>query len=119
MKIICWNIQGAKKSQLWQEVGFTNRTINPDILILLETMVNCPNTDRIIGHLGYTHFSTVPTVNHVGGIWVLWNTANVDVTVLTKELRFVHCLVLDKINAKQCLVSAVYAPAQESQKHEF
>ena len=82
-------------------------------------MVNCQNTDRIISHLGYTHFSTVPTVNHVGGIWILWNTANVDITVLTKELRFVHCLVLDKITAKQCLVSAVYAPAQESPKNEF
>ena len=30
-----------------------------------------------------------------------------------------HCMVLDKPTAKQCLVSAVYAPARESQKDEF
>ena len=119
MKIICWNVQGAKKPQLRQEVGFINRTINPDILILLETMVNCQNTDRIISKLGYSHFSSVPTDNHVGGLWILWNTANVDVTILFKELRFIHCLVYDKISAKQCLITAVYAPAQENQKNAF
>jgi len=102
MKIICWNVQGAKKPQLRQEVSFINRTINPDILILLETMVNCQNTDRLIRHLGFTHFATVPTDNHVGGIWFLWNTVNVDVNILFMDLRFVHCLVHDKLTAKQC-----------------
>jgi len=30
-----------------------------------------------------------------------------------------HYLVLDKLTAKECLISAVYAPAQESQKDDF
>ena len=40
MKVVCWNVQGAKKPQLRVEVGFINRTIRPNILILLENMVN-------------------------------------------------------------------------------
>jgi len=66
MKIIYWNVQGAKKSQLRHEVEFINRTIKPDILILLETLVNCQNTDLIIRQLGYSHSSTIPPVNHMG-----------------------------------------------------
>ena len=66
MKIICWNNQGAKKSQLRHEVGFINRTIKPDILILLETLVNYQNTDLIIKQLGYSYYSTIPPINPWG-----------------------------------------------------
>jgi len=53
MEIICWNVQEAKKSQLYHEVGFINQTIKPNILILLETMVNCQNANLIIKKCGY------------------------------------------------------------------
>jgi len=119
MKIICWNVQGAKKSQLRQEVGFINRTINPDILILLETLVNCQNSSLIISQLGYKFSSTIPPVNHMGGIWLLWNDINVDVSIIAKEPRIMHCLVHDKLTSKDCILSAVYAPARENQKAVF
>ena len=45
MKVICWNVQSAKKYQLQQEVAFINRTIKLDILFLLETMVREQNTE--------------------------------------------------------------------------
>ena len=100
MKIICWNVQGARKSQLRQEVGFINQIIKPDILILLETLVNCQNSDLIIKQLGYNFSSTIPPVNHMGGIWLLWNDENVDVSIIAKETRIMHCLVLDKLTAR-------------------
>ena len=119
MKIICGNVQGAKESQLRHEVGFINRTIKPDILILLETLVNCQNIDFIIKQLGYSYYSAVPPVNHTGGIWLLWNDENVDVSIIAKETRIMHCLVLDKLTAKECLLSAVYALAREVKKMIF
>jgi len=53
MKIVCWNVQEVKKSQL--EVGFIIRTVRLDILILLETMVNEQNANLIITKLGFSH----------------------------------------------------------------
>jgi len=85
MKIICWNVQGAKKSQLRHEVEFINRTIKPYILILLKTLVNCQNTDLIIKQLGYRFYSTIPPINHTGAIWLLWNDENVEVSIIAKE----------------------------------
>jgi len=55
----------------------------------------------------------------MGGIWLLWNDENVEVSIIAKEPRIMHCLVLDKLTAKECLISAVYAPAQESRKDDF
>jgi len=48
MKVVCWNVQGAKKSQLRLEVGFISHTIRLNILILLGTMVNEQNANMII-----------------------------------------------------------------------
>jgi len=75
-----------KKSHFQQEVGFINRTINPDILILLETMVNEYNAARIVKSLGSQFYDTIPPHNHAGGICLLWNTDNVEVPMVAKEL---------------------------------
>jgi len=96
MKIIVWNVQGAKKAQLRPEIGFINRTIDHDILILIETMVNEQNTQRIIRTLGCRHFDFVLPHNHTGGIWLLWKDDNVVVNVLAKDHRAVHCSILEK-----------------------
>ena len=119
MKIVCWNVQGAKKSQLQLEIGFINRTIKPDILILLETMVNDQHAGLIRRNLGFSHYDMIPTENHCGGIWCLWNPINVEVSILAKESRAAHCLIKDSVNNKQCLLTAVYTPAQERDKDVF
>jgi len=119
MKIVCWNVQGARKSQLRLEVGFINRIIKPDILILLETMVNEQDANLIITNLGFSHYDTIPTENHCGGIWCLWNPINVDVSILVKESRAIHCQIKDNVKNKQCLLTAVYALAQERHKDAF
>ena len=37
MKVISWNIQGAKKDQIREEVKFLTKTEKHDVLFLLET----------------------------------------------------------------------------------
>jgi len=52
MKIISWNVQGAKKMQVVQEAKFLIRTQKADMLFLLETMVNDSNINKILPLLG-------------------------------------------------------------------
>jgi len=59
MKIISWNTQGLKKSQFAQEIKLLKQKFNPDILFLLETMVNETNLLRILPTLGFDHFDYV------------------------------------------------------------
>jgi len=54
-------------------MAFINRTIKPDILFLLETIVNERNTELIIRNLGFSQYDTIPTVNHGG-----WNLVSVE-----------------------------------------
>ena len=101
------------------EVGFINRTIKPDILILTETMVNEGNTECIIKSLGQHNHDTIPPHNHTRGIWLLRNLDNVVVTVLAKDARAIHCNVAERSTSKNCILTAVYAPTQNNEKHDF
>ena len=49
-------------------MAFINRTIKPDILFLLETMVTEQNTKLIINNLGFSQYETIPKVNHGGNL---------------------------------------------------
>ena len=56
MKIISWNVQGAKKRLLKAEISLLIRSHKPYMLILLETMTNERNSKQIISKLGYESF---------------------------------------------------------------
>jgi len=98
-------------------MGFINRTIKLAILILLEIMVNKYNADLIIQSLGFTNYAKIPIDNHCGGIWCLWNLVNVNVTIMATES--IHCHVVDNVNNKQCMLTAIYTPARSGDKDVF
>ena len=95
------------------------KTHQPDLLFLLETMVSEANTKRIIHTLGFENFDYMFSVNHMGGIWVLWNNINIMANVLLKEHRAIHMLVFYNSIQKLSVISGVYAPAQLCEKEAF
>ena len=119
MKIISWNVQGAKKANVHEEVKFLQRTHKPDILFLIETKTNTRNTMQILPRMGFEHYDFISPVNHSGGIWVLWNNNRIHASVLHKDSRGVHMLVHDLSNLTNCVISGVYGPAQCREKEPF
>jgi len=47
------------------------------------------------------------------------NLINIEVSVLTKESQAIHCHIKDNLNNKQCILTTIYAPAQERDKDAF
>ena len=82
-------------------------------------MVNEQNMELIVRHLGFLQYDTVPTFNHGGEIWCLWNPINIEVNVISKENRAIHYHVIEKVNNKQFILLAIYAHAQEKNKDSF
>jgi len=119
MKIICWNTQGVKKAQVLQEVKFLTNAHKPDLIFLLETLVNDTNICRILPQMGFEHYDFVSPVNHFGGIAVLWKIGNIHVSILLKQQRVIHMMVHDTANAKNTIISEIYALAQNRDKNEF
>jgi len=78
MKIISWNVQGLKGVQVMQEITFLLRIHKPNMLFLIETLVNESNLLRFLPKLGFAHFDYILPLNHYilplnhsGGIAVL------------------------------------------------
>ena len=51
MKVISWNVQGAKKVQVLQALKVLSRIYKPDVLFLSETMVNEENIVRLMTNM--------------------------------------------------------------------
>ena len=119
MKIISWNVQGAKKCQLREEIRYLIKNQQPDLLFLIETMASESTTKNILPQLGFDCYDYTLPVNHSGGIWVLWNTKNIMANVVLKEDRAIHMLVFDVLIQKFSIISGIYAPAQPRHKDVF
>ena len=70
MKIMAWNVQGAKKQQILEEIRFIHQAHKPYLLFLIKTMISDQTTRKLIAMLGYEHFDFVSPPNHSSGIWV-------------------------------------------------
>ena len=90
MKIISWNVRDAKKAQVIQEILFLKRTYNPQMIFLLETLVNKAHILQILPKLGFEFFDYVDPVNHSGGLAVLWTNDLLYASVLRKDSRAIH-----------------------------
>jgi len=119
MSIISYNVQGAKKLQVIQEIKFFTRTQRPDMILLLKTMVNEKNIKIILSLMGYDHFDYVLPNNHLGGLAVLWNEGNIHASVLIKEQRAIDMLVHDSKRSLNSVISGIYALAQSREKDGF
>ena len=119
MKILAWNVQGAKKHQISEEIRFLQKFQQPDLVFVIETMASEATSKQIIPQLGFDHYDFTLPVQHSGGIWVLWNNKNILAHVLLKEDRAIHMLVFDVLIQKFSIISGIYAPAQPCHKDAF
>ena len=71
MKVICYNIPGLKKQEALFEVKILIRSHQPDLIFLLETLVNESNIGKILPQLGFNHYDFASAVNPSRGIAVL------------------------------------------------
>jgi len=77
MKILAWNVQGAKRQQIREEIRYLQKSLQPDLIFLIETMASEETTNRILPQLGFDHYDYTLPVNHSGSIWVLWSKRNI------------------------------------------
>ena len=48
MKILAWNVQGAKKHQIREEIRFLQTFQQPDLMFVIETMASEATSKQII-----------------------------------------------------------------------
>lgn len=75
MKILAWNCRGAHRNEFEDIARDLLFRHDPCIFIVMDTRVASEKATEIINNLSSLNDKiTVSALNHVGGMWVLWNS---------------------------------------------
>ncbi|XP_061350451.1 uncharacterized protein LOC133295622 [Gastrolobium bilobum] len=82
--------------------------INIKVLALLETKIQGDRGDTIIKKLGFPKFFKQEAVGFSGGIWVLWDSRDVEVEIIQSHHQYVHTRTFYIEDRRWELVTFVY-----------
>ena len=106
-KIIAWNIRGAMSAKGKRHVKELVRKFKLEVFIVLETHTQLNNVKSFWDNLRFSAIGMAEAMGHSGGIWVLANNNNFQVTVVD----IFHQCVSVKIGfgSTHWICSAIYA----------
>lgn len=66
------------------------RAHSPTIMILTETKVGCEKAKRIVDRLPFYRVICANTIGLSGGLWVIWDSTQVEVSELSTMEQEIH-----------------------------
>lgn len=91
--IISWNVRGAANDNFIEGAEDLIARYNPNVMIITETRVQRERAPFYLRQLPFDKWFATETQGFRGGIWVLWNSGAVNLTVLSSTVQEVHALV--------------------------
>lgn len=109
MNIILWNCRGALNPNFHQSVENIISYHSPSMIIITKTRVRRARAKKIIDRLPFDGAVHADTVGYAGGIWILWLSDVVRVSVLVATEQEIHAVVKVHSSHLSWLIFAVYA----------
>lgn len=92
-QIVVWNCRGAGSAIFLRHLFLLVRKYSCSILVLLETRVNSSYINSNLAKSCFTYFIVSEAIGFSGGIWVLWNSLDVQVEAIFVDPQVINCLV--------------------------
>lgn len=107
-QILCWNCRGAQSDTFLRELKEIMRSYRPEILILLEPKINEEAANVACKKMGKTHWISSKAEGFSGGVWLLWDEAEIQIELRYAHKFFLHVTVnLNGVSRWE--LSAIYA----------
>ena len=116
--ILCWNCQGAGSTVFLRSIHELIRLHHPLLVILMETRISGTRAMEVISSIGLPSSFWVYCVGFAGGIWLLWNSDVISITVLEHHFQFIHAKVNLISENKWWFLTAIYASPQAIPRRE-
>lgn len=81
LNILAWNVRGAGSSDFRRAFMDLLAKHKPNVVLLTETRVGGDRATSIINSLGFTHHCKVDPMGYAGGLWLLWNGADINMHI--------------------------------------
>lgn len=69
MKIVSWNVRGAGREDIRNQLKILFHSHNPYIVILMETRINLKKAESIIASLNFSYYQIIP----LEGFWAVFS----------------------------------------------
>ncbi|XP_028120402.1 uncharacterized protein LOC114317817 [Camellia sinensis] len=108
MKILIWNCRRTGNNTFKRNLRELLRAHKPEILVLMETKVTFSSFGNFFNNLGFSASTVVDPIGRMGEIWLLWDTAHVNVHTSSVSNQYIHATI-HKEDYEEWVLSAVYA----------
>ncbi len=93
MKILLWNYRGVGNPNFQRNFAALMRYHHPAIVVLVETRISGQRAATFNTALGFDRVIRSDAVGFSGGIWLLWDSAQVHLDVLTISAQVIYASV--------------------------
>ena len=118
MNMLIWNCRDALNPTFYDVVNDLIRMHSLVIMIFVETKVSGERARRISKNLDLDGAIFSNSIGLTGGLWVLWNFAQVKISELASTEEEVHVVVTSTAKPPW-LLSTIYASPQFAERHLF
>lgn len=106
--ILAWNVRGAASSDFRRVfVNLVGRH-KPNLVLLTKTRVGGDRAEQIISNLGYQAWFKVDPMGYAGGLWLLWDSSQIKLTVHGNTFQEIHTSA-EVCGCPSVFISFVYA----------
>ncbi|KAI8014297.1 hypothetical protein LOK49_LG05G01952 [Camellia lanceoleosa] len=117
LKLLSWNCRGADNNNFKRNFVEIIRAHKPEIIILMETKVTFSKMGNFFNRLGFTASSIVDPIGRVRGIWIIWDTTQVNVRASSVSSQVIYATI-HKEDYEEWVLAAIYAsPNPVMRKH--
>ena len=95
MNTIIWNCRSVLKPSFQSHVRELVQNHDPAILVLMGTKIGGDRAKEISGRLPFDEAFHTDTIGYAGGLWMLWNSDKVEVSILSSTEQEIHAI--DKV----------------------
>jgi len=89
IKLLVWNVHGAGSGDFLNNMFEYIRIHKPSIIVLLKTHISGGKADEFCHKLGFQGCFRVEAQGFVGGIWLLWYVAEVQLKLIKSHTQYV------------------------------
>lgn len=112
LNILAWNARGAASADFRRVFHDFKLKYKPNIVLLTETRVGDPKAQWVITSLGFNTWYVVEPMGYCGGMWLLWDSDRVKLTVHGNTFQEIHTTV-EVQNSHTLFLSFVYGNPKE------
>lgn len=109
MVVLAWNCRGLGNVNSMGSARDLIDTHHPDIFIITETRMNSGRAEEVANRLHFGGFAATETIGLRGGILLLWNKEELEVSIIGSTEQEIHAIIQVKKFNYSWLCSAIYA----------